>query len=46
MKKHSARWGLLVLACLLVTACNDRRDPVKPSVGSTAGSAATVQART
>lgn len=30
MKKHPARWSLVVLACLLATACQDRRDPVKP----------------
>ena len=24
---------LLLLACLLVAACHDKRDPVKPSVG-------------
>jgi hypothetical protein len=32
MKTHPARWGLLLLACLLVAACQDRRGPVKPSV--------------
>lgn len=34
--KHPARsgalWGALLLACLLVAACQDKRDPVKPSV--------------
>ena len=33
MKKYPARWSVLVLACLLVAACQDKRDPVKPSVG-------------
>ena len=33
MNTHRARWGVLILACLLVAACQDKRDPVKPSVG-------------
>jgi hypothetical protein len=25
------RWSVLALACLLLGACQDRRDPVKPT---------------
>lgn len=32
MNGHPARWGVLILACLLVAACQEKRDPVKPSV--------------
>ena len=32
MNKHPLRWSLLVAACLLLVACHDRRDPVKPTV--------------
>jgi hypothetical protein len=40
MKKHNAkqrsRWSLLLLACLMLVACEDRREPVKPRVTSAA----------
>jgi hypothetical protein len=29
---HRARWSLLLLACLMLVACQDRREPVKPPV--------------
>jgi hypothetical protein len=32
MKKHPLLWSLLVGACLLLAACQDRREPVKPTV--------------
>jgi hypothetical protein len=32
MKHHRARWSLLLLACLMLVACQDRREPVRPSV--------------
>jgi len=44
MNKHPARWSVLVLACLLVAACQDRRDPVKPSVSLAGAPASLVQA--
>lgn len=28
-----ARWAVLLIACLLAAACQDKRDPVKPTVG-------------
>jgi hypothetical protein len=44
MNKHPARWSALVLACLLVAACQDKRDPVKPSVSPAGPPASLVQA--
>ena len=32
MKRHRTRWSLLLLACLMLVACQDRREPVKPTV--------------
>lgn len=32
MNTHCMRWSLLLLACLMVVACEDRREPVKPTV--------------
>ena len=32
MNKHPIRWSLLVLAGLALAACQDRREPVKPTV--------------
>ena len=32
MKHHRTRWSLLLLACLMLVACQDRREPVKPTV--------------
>jgi hypothetical protein len=31
------RWSLLVLACLMTVACQDRREPVKPTVDLSSG---------
>jgi len=33
MDKHSLTWSLVVAAAILLTACQDRREPVKPTVG-------------
>ena len=42
MNHHRARWSLLLLACLMLVACQDRREPVKPTVTlATAAIAAT-----
>jgi hypothetical protein len=32
MQPPRARWSLLILACLMLAACQDRREPVKPTV--------------
>lgn len=32
MHKHPLRWTLVVAACLLSVACQDRREPAKPTV--------------
>ncbi|WP_296947674.1 hypothetical protein [uncultured Massilia sp.] len=32
MNKHPLRWSVLAAACLLLVACQDRREPVKPTV--------------
>ncbi|GAA4683593.1 hypothetical protein GCM10025794_23390 [Massilia kyonggiensis] len=32
MNRHRARWSLVLLACLMLVACQDRREPVKPTV--------------
>ena len=32
MNRHRTRWSLLLLACLMLVACQDRREPVKPTV--------------
>jgi hypothetical protein len=37
MHKHPMRWSLLVLACLMTVACQDRREPVKPTVDLSSG---------
>ena len=37
---HRARWSLLLLACLMLVACQDRREPVKPTVTLAAATAA------
>ena len=34
MMNHRTRWSLLLLACLMLVACQDRREPVKPTVAS------------
>jgi hypothetical protein len=40
MNKYSVRWSLLLVACALSAACQDRRDPVKPTVALAAAAAA------
>jgi len=40
MNKHTVCWGLLVAACLSLAACQDRREPVKPTVAFAAPAAA------
>lgn len=32
VRTSPARWAVLLLACLLAAACQDKRDPIKPSV--------------
>lgn len=32
MHKHPLRWSLLVLVCLMAVACQDPREPAKPTV--------------
>jgi hypothetical protein len=32
MRKHPVRWGALLMVCLTLAACQDRREPVKPTV--------------
>jgi hypothetical protein len=34
MNKHPLGWSALALACLLLGACQDRRDPVKPTTAT------------
>jgi hypothetical protein len=43
MNRSPARWGVLVLACLLVAACEDKRGPLKPSVALSSQPASLVQ---
>jgi len=40
MHRHPARWSLLLLACLMLAACQDRREPVKPTVAPAAAASA------
>mgnify|MGYP005809651375 CR=1 FL=1 len=40
MKRHRTRWSLLLLACLMLVACQDRREPVKPTVDLAAATVA------
>ena len=32
MKPCTRRWPALILACLLLAACKDKHDPLKPTV--------------
>lgn len=32
MDRRPARWTALALACLLLAACRDKHDPLKPTV--------------
>ena len=32
MHNHPLRWSLVLLVCLMAVACQDRREPVKPTV--------------
>jgi outer membrane biogenesis lipoprotein LolB len=40
MNHHRARYRLLLLACLMLVACQDRREPVKPTVAPAAAAIA------
>lgn len=44
MNKHPASWSVVAIACLLLAACQDRRDPVKPTTSLPLASAATAPA--
>jgi outer membrane biogenesis lipoprotein LolB len=39
MNNRRVRWSLLLLACLMLVACQDRREPVKPTVALAAATA-------
>ena len=39
MNNPRVRWSLLLLACLMLVACQDRREPVKPTVALAAATA-------
>ena len=43
MSKHPLSWTVLAAACLLLAACQDRRDPVKPTTAVAVAGPATVQ---
>ena len=32
MRTRPLRWSLVLLVCLMAVACQDRREPVKPTV--------------
>ncbi|MBC7456488.1 MAG: hypothetical protein H7335_22845 [Massilia sp.] len=36
MKSRTRRWPILFLACLLLAACKDKHDPLKPTVAQPA----------
>jgi hypothetical protein len=40
MKLHRTCSRLLILACLMLVACQDRREPVKPTVALATATAA------
>jgi len=40
MSHPRARWSPLLLACLMLVACQDRREPVKPTVAAAVGTVA------
>jgi len=44
MNKHPASWTAVAIACLLLAACQDRRDPVKPTTAAAIAVAAVVPA--
>jgi hypothetical protein len=37
MHNHPLRWSLVLLVCLMAVACQDRREPVKPTVDLSGG---------
>ncbi|MFC5547501.1 hypothetical protein [Massilia aerilata] len=37
MHNHALRWSLVLLVCLMAVACQDRREPVKPTVDLSGG---------
>jgi hypothetical protein len=41
MDKRTVRWTSLALCCLLLAACRDKHEPIKPTVAGPAISAAT-----
>jgi hypothetical protein len=42
MQTPRARWSLPILACLMLAACQDRREPVKPTVAHVPAAVAAV----
>jgi hypothetical protein len=44
MGKHPVRWGALLMVCLTLAACQDRREPVKPTVTLAAAASPVVAA--
>lgn len=41
MPSSAVRWTALALSCLLLAACKDKHDPLKPTVAQPAAAAAT-----
>ena len=41
MRNHPLRWSLVLLVCLMAVACQDRREPVKPTVDFSGAAAVT-----
>jgi hypothetical protein len=44
MDKPISRWTALALCCLLLAACKDKHDPLKPTVAAPAVTAAATAA--
>jgi hypothetical protein len=44
MQSRAVRWTALALTCLLLAACKDRHDPLKPTVAQAAVAAAATAA--
>ena len=44
MQSRTVRWTALALSCLLLAACKDKHDPLKPTVAQPAVTASAVAA--